>query len=471
MRKTFLTALAICGTIGLHAQQIFKTNSDYLQVKVNNVLQSDNWTIGKNIDNGAFEAEMVNENNIVTYSDGKNSISFDLKLGQQIDFLILKNGKDTINQQLVGVAPNANFSEEYIANHKGKSIVAIPEVSELVNIIMALHPDAEKEANMFGTSTAYYQRVKKHFEPYLNHPALDTIKKYITDLDYVEQYDVNLFSRNSYNYYYALKMTACGYHFDENGNIVNDGNIQEIGKKYYDFNPMKDIEVFEDFARKSNFREFYKENQPYYNSLLATYNQLNPIQKMQTWLDAKFGFSYNAYLVYFSPLIGGAHSTRSYQSNGFKQTLMFICRAEYNDAYSKIQNELLESRVVFTEIDHNYVNPISDKFLDKINQALSNREVWTNSSINNASYGSPYKVFNEYMTFAVYSLYLNDNYKEKDVKAYLPTLNNQMENARGFSKFTDFDQTLLAKYKANPNIKIEDLYEYILDWCTEQNRG
>lgn len=467
MKKLF-TLLFACGTMMLYAQQIFKTNNDYLQVKVNNVLQADNWIIGKDINIEAFEAETTKENNTVTYSDGKDSISFDLKLGQQIDFLILKNNKDTISQQLVGVEPNANFTQEYIAKYKNKTVVAIPEVSELVNIMMALHPDAEGEGNMFDTSTIYYKKVKEHFAAYINHPALDTIKKYITDINYIKEYDVNLFSRDSYNYYYALKMTACGYRFDEYGHIINDGNIKEMGKGYYSFNPLKDVKMFEDFARMSNFRQFYKENQPYYNNLLETYNQLNPIQKMQTWLDHKFGFSYGSYLVYFSPLVDGAHSTRGYQSNGFKQTAMFIARADYDESLSEIQNELAESRIVFTEIDHNYVNPASDKFLEKINKALSNRDVWAKPTITNA-YNSPYKLFNEYMTFAVYSLYLNDNYRKEDIDEYLPKLNKTMAINRGFSKFTEFNQVLLAKYKENTAISMEALYEYILDWCAEQN--
>lgn len=242
-----------------------------------------------------------------------------------------------------------------------------------------------------------------------------------------------------------------------------------MGKGYHSFNPMKDIKLIEDFARVTNFRTFYKDNKPYYDQLLQTYNQLNPIQKMQTWLDKKFQFSYGSYLVYFSPLINGAHSTRGYQSNGFNQTIMFIASAEYEDKLSQIQNELAESRVVFTEIDHNYVNPISAKYLEKINQAFSNRNLWAQPIITN-SYESPYKIFNEYMTFAVYSLYINDNYSKKDLEEYLPLLNETMTVRRGFTKFSEFNQALLTQYQKNTNISIFTLYEFILDWSAEQDK-
>src|SRR5690606_39390835 len=53
--------------------------------------------------------------------------------------------------------PYAYFSKEYIEKYNNKSVVEIPEVSELVNIIMALHKDAENEDNMFDVSTEYYR--------------------------------------------------------------------------------------------------------------------------------------------------------------------------------------------------------------------------------------------------------------------------------------------------------------------------
>src|SRR5690606_32548400 len=147
-------------------------------VKVNNVLQADNWIRGKDINIEAFGAETKKENNIVTDSEGKDYISLDFKLLPQIGLLILKHNNDTISQQLVIVEPNVNFTQEYIAKYKNKTVVAIPDVSELVNIMMALHPDAEGERNMFDTRTIYYKKVKEHLAAYINHPALDTIKKY-----------------------------------------------------------------------------------------------------------------------------------------------------------------------------------------------------------------------------------------------------------------------------------------------------
>ncbi len=128
---------------------------------------------------------------------------------------------------------------------------------------------------------------------------------------------------------------------------------------------------------------------------------------------------------------------------------------------------MLESRVVFTEIDHNYVNPISDKYLEKINEVFNTREIWAKGEITNGN-STPYMVFNEYMTFAVYSLYLEDNYSEEDVLAFLPMMESQMENRRGFINFSAFNRELLKKYKEDKTYSMEKLYEHMFDWASKE---
>ena len=148
---------------------------------------------------------------------------------------------------------------------------------------------------------------------------------------------------------------------------------------------------------------------------------------------------------------------------------MFICKAEYDKDYTEIMNELIESRVIFTEIDHNYVNPVSDQFIPSINQSFSNRNKWALGEITDA-YSNPYMIFNEYMTYAVYTLYIYDNYSHSELQSYLPRLENQMEKDRGFINFKKFNQTLLNHYKQNPKIQMTELYEFILNWALLENK-
>jgi hypothetical protein len=466
MKKRILTIILSISTFYSFGQTIFKSENDAIKILVNN--ESNNWNLSPETNPDIFYVECTKKINKVEIKDNKKVQVFNVSLGQKIDFIILNSKNEKCYTRLEGIKPNVNFSSDYIKQNRGKTIVAIPEVSELVNILMVLHKDAEKENNMFNTNTKYYKEVRNYFKPYLNHKALDTINKYITDLTKRENGEY-MFSNNSYGYYYALKMNACAYVFDKNNSIKNSGIVNKFANGYYPIDPFKDVSLFEDFAKKSNFREFYLSHKPFYDSLIRTYNQLNPIIKMQTWLDKKFGFGYGSYVVYFSPLISGAHSTQHFKSNGFNQSFMFIAPAEMDKRYSAVMNELIESRVVFTEIDHNYVNPISDKFLDKINKVFSNREKWAKGEVT-SMYNSPYMVFNEYMTFAVYSLYVNDNFSNENLMEFLPMMENQMENSRGYINFKKFNRALLEMYKADKNIKMTDLYTFILKWAEEENK-
>lgn len=363
--------------------------------------------------------------------------------------------------------PYAYFSKEYIEKYNNKSVVEIPEVSELVNIIMALHKDAENEDNMFDVKTDYYKRVKEYFKTSINHPIIDSIENNIGNITLLEEHKIKVFSRESYNFYYNLKMNACSYYFDENGKIVHNGAVKNFrgGDNLVD----KYLNLIQDFSDQSNFRQFYRENKDYYDSLIFTYKELNPIQQMQNWLDKKFDYSYGSYVIYFSSLVNGAHSARFFNKGNFKQAFMFVCPIERNPEVSLIDDVIMSSRPLFTEIDHSYVNPLSDKYIENINHSFSNKKVWTFGEIAE-SYHNEYLIFNEYMTFAVYSLYLFDNYPEENFSKYLPYIEKQMVESRGFINFKDFNRELLAKYKTSPNIKMSELYDYILEWASNVNK-
>ena len=444
-------------------QDIFHTTDSLLSIKVNGKLEVESWTIDPKIRPDVYEVECKSIENKVTFLDSQDSISFNIKAEETINFTVLNNTKDSAFIQIVGVKPNYNFTPAYIKLKEGKTNIEIPEVSELANILVALHRDAEQDKNMIYSGNDYYKRAKDYFKPYLSHPMMDTIHKYIGDIRYVEDGKVSLFSNESYYYYYALKMNACTYEFKEDGTIANQGFIEEMARGWSPFDPFKDKDLIEDFAIKSNFQAFYKENEPYYKELLETYRTLNPIGKMQQWLDQKFGFSYGNYTVYFSPLVSGAHSTKSFDTENFKQTFMFIACAEFNEDYSITMNELMESRVVFTELDHNYVDIVTEEYVDKIDRIFSDRNNWSIEELTDA-YPTPSKIFNEYMTFGVYSLYVYDNYEEKYLQEFLPIMEKQMEDVRGFTKFRAFNKALLDFYRKNPNQTMQTYFEFILNW-------
>jgi len=460
-----LVCLACSNSFG---QTIFRTTSKQLKVRVNGAGETSDWTVTPALSPDILTVDCELPINTVTFSDGKDSVSFVIALEQSIDFVVVLNTIDSAHTRIIGGKPNLIITADYIKKYNDKISIEVPEVSELVNVLMALHPDAEKEGNMFQTDLPYYRRVKKHFAKFLSHPALDTIKKYISGLHRMEGSNEELFSENSYKYYYALKMNACSYSYNANGNIVLTGALREMARGWNAFDPMKDLNVFEQFADESGFREFYRNNISYYDSLIALYRTLNPMKKMKAWLDKTFQRSYGSYVVYFSPLVNGAHSTQRIVKDDFSQTCMFICPSSRSENVSLKMNELQNSRVVFTEIDHNYVNPVTVEYLDKVNAAFSHREKWAVGEATN-SYNTPFMVFNEYMTFAVYSLYVNDHFSSKELTEFLPHMEKQMSEQRGYVRFKEFNRTLLEKYRKQSGISIKELYDYILQWSQAEN--
>lgn len=150
---------------------------------------------------------------------------------------------------------------------------------------------------------------------------------------------------------------------------------------------------------------------------------------------------------------------------------MWVQKVTFKDENNPTElDELINSRMVFTEIDHNFVNPISDKFIDRINKAFKDREKWVDDSLKGVSnYNNPYMVFNEYITWSLYSLYILDNFSKEEYDKYVPKyLEDRTVRLSGWKKFKEFNRKLVELYKQEPDRDIHDLYTLILDWCDVQ---
>jgi hypothetical protein len=95
----------------------------------------------------------------------KDSVIFDV---------VRKQGQDTLHCffYIIEKQEHANFSEEYRRTHQGKTLVEIPDVYELVNIIYALTPSGKTDANIVHQNTPYYNEVMNYFGTYAQDPAI-----------------------------------------------------------------------------------------------------------------------------------------------------------------------------------------------------------------------------------------------------------------------------------------------------------
>ena len=163
------------------------------------------------------------------------------------------------------------------------------------------------------------------------------------------------------------------------------------------------------------------------------------------------------YVVAISPLVGGQNCHRDIDSS---KTVDFpnISKGLILGNLEVNNKRIVENHSLFTEMDHGYINPISDKY-EKLITSNFNIVKWDKES------GYPgINCFNEYMTWAVYDLFIKENFpKVSDSIA----LQWQYQNSsRGFIAQNLFSKKVAELYFNQKGIKkIENIYTPLLKWC------
>jgi hypothetical protein len=358
---------------------------------------------------------------------------------------------------------NVMFSDEYKSRHKGTIQFDIPEVYELANIIWNLSPSGQRDT-LLVKNTDYYRRVFAHFKPYLDHPVFKS-------LDFPDS--------TYYMNYYGFRENSFCFAF-EGDKIVGNGTYNYVfGADWDNFGSLFKtlLPQVEDFAKKSGFRKFYSQNQAYYRSLLARQQKMMPVKAMWTWLEKEFpDDKYDSYRIVFSPLITGSHSTQkffAYDFGWFSENIMFVCGPERYDSrpnWTEAEKSGELSGVVFTEIDHNYVNPVSARYGKKFDTIFSPAKNWVAPGQSANWYSSPQAVFNEYMTHAVFCLWVKEYFDGPMAKKIIENREALMVDRRLFYRFREFNKALMEIKNANPGKSIPDLYPQVLEWCEKNNR-
>lgn len=353
-----------------------------------------------------------------------------------------------------------HFDEKFKKENQGKTKVEINEVKELLHIMIAITEIGLGNDDMVQQSGTYYQDVLNQFKSFKN-------EKIIGKFD-------SLIKANAINY---VLITGNGISYDFKGNkLIPNKNYIFPAQSVSSHTTVKTNIItiwktdIEKFAEKSGFRDFYKKHIPYYNTLISQYNTMANLGKQWEWLEKNFDTRVNNYTVLTSPLINSLNYTTSYNDNGFLQILMVLPPLDEPQGRTEKENTVYNTRVMFTEVDHNYTGAPLKKFTSTINESLKEREKWVNVKQEGTEYyPNPLRVFDEYMTFAVFYLYCADQYADDS-----PTLTyayrdlNEIMKQRGFIKMKEFNDELLSLRKKYPNKKIEELYPDLLEWCKTQ---
>ena len=325
-------------------------------------------------------------------------------------------------------------------------IVEVPEVYELANVILSL-TNYQTLAAHTVLAGPYLTQVRAHFDSLRSHPLIAALNARLTSGGFW-----------NYDAYYGFRENSFAYQFGAAGLMHSTAYTQPWGGTDVFSQEIKRVE---DFASRSGFRAFFTNHAALYADQIQRYEELVSIQRMWTWLETHFPDRYGRYHIVFSPLINGSHSTQRYTTGGVRETVMFIAGPDVvaNTVGASIRTAHLE-RLVFTEIDHNYVNPATDRYARLVRFVFKDVNAW-NSDPNN--YRSSIATFNEYMTWAVFNLYARDTYDAATATEVREAVIKSMVQNRRFTKFREFEQVVMDVYAAaGAQACIPNLYGEIL---------
>lgn len=351
-------------------------------------------------------------------------------------------------------ANNSNFDDQYTLNNTGAIKFEIPETYELANVILYLSECSEKTGNR--PDSEYANQVRKYFEPFRQHKLIQVLNN-------------NCNEHQLWGTYYGFRENSLAFRFDDT-TLQYDTPYKHLssdnsGIRGGQFRNM--LYLIQEFASTSNFRTFYQNNLGQYKNMIERQEQLLPIDDMWKWVENEFPQRLDAYKIVFSPLIGGSHSTRHFYTGFFKnpdfqECIMFINSSEDIDSrdYSENLKEGLMSGIVFTEIDHNYVNPTSDEHIIAIQELINDKDHWATKKAQQ-NYRNEYAIFNEYMTHSLFCLYVQDKY-ESTVRDEIIDKREKLMERRGYKMFKEFNEILLNKM-ATTDSSVYDNYADIIE--------
>lgn len=326
--------------------------------------------------------------------------------------------------------------------------VIIPDAWELANIILAETNYGLNDRNLIWKQGEYYQRVRAHFDRHRTHGSMKRMQ---------------LEGGDPLRRMYEFRENSLAWGFVD-GKLVH-------GKRYESFwRPDRFKELWAEvqaFADASDFLAFYAANAAYYRAAIERYKEMVEPDSMAAWLEREFARHYDRYTVAISPLIYGSHSASGPHTRFGNEALMFVSGPDITGNVTPGVQRASMQRAVFTEIDHMFVNPVTDLYRMRVEQVFAERAKWTTD--NSSFYTSPRSVFNEYMTWAVFFLFLDGRVSSADFDEMFTRVNQQMEQSRRFIKFGVFNRALLDLWRSRAaGTRARDLYPAILEWAAQQ---
>ena len=467
MKSIFQIVILILFFAQAGAQQlpVILSNTNSISIKDGDIFRPNSWTLAPEYNPDIYNAALINgQSHIVTFYTDIDSISFNVHLGKEYNFIIL-HGKDSCYTQIKGTrfTPRAVFDEIYQQKSKGKFFVEIPEVYELVNVAIAITSFGIKDKNYIFKRSDYYNSVREYFDKYQNHP-------FVLKLD-------SILNKNS-GWYATLKMNGNAFEFNDKGQVVKSSVYDRTGFGNERTNRLQPyFEQMQSFASETRFRDFYNHNKEFYKNQVKFYEDTADVKEMKNWLDRHFPSSndYDTYKIIFSPLVAYNQSTTWFESNGFKELqphVNFPYQIDFTKLLASTSKEavrIYRGNIVFTEINHGYINSEADKYREQVQNAVSNRRKWIEKNRPD-NYYPGMAIFNEYMNWGLVVLRILDYVPVEQQKPLIERVERMMVINRGFIQFREYNTFLMNLYKNRKEPTLATLYPQIIEWFELNNK-
>lgn len=317
------------------------------------------------------------------------------------------------------------------------SPVRLSETYELANIILALTDYGKTDPWEVSQQSTYYREVRAYFDRYSNHPLLTKVN----------------YSRQQWESFLSFRTDAYAFAFDSANHVVRRISF----KANQGFNPFEEnLNLVEDFANVTGFRQFYRDHLPYYRGLASAYLSSQRYPEMRHFLETEFGKQPNmsAYAIVMSPLVGRMNCHRMVAGVGtdFSTLPTFLLTGKAGQATSE-EEVASGTHMLFTELDHAFVNPLTDHYRSLVEANFATSQWDSGSGYQRDSLAT----FNEYMTWAVYDLYVQHYFPA--VAAKISTDWTLQNETHGFYASALFNQELATLYHGRkPGQTLKDIY-------------
>ena len=448
-----------------------------------------------------------NNNNVFRIICDKDSALFSFFTNIDSVFLIVKP-QDTITIKIIsesntaitkikviGFDKSENYSNAYVKEYTNAILLDVPEVSELIKIILLLNQDElekgiKSKNSMYKEvySSDYYKDVLDYFYKFKDEKIINELAFFEKDASYSNRADN----------YLAIRKFSTLYKFNAENKILKS--------RYYNLEAGNDYDILEcfmplinDFAIKTDFRQFYKLHLTSYKESKDNYMKLVPVNSIWNFTEKHFTNKIQFLKIINSPLESFFYvSATNYNKNlPLNQYIFYattpIWRIE-NDNNAVNQNYIRNSYSFFKVHLNKYLD---DYFKDdtlQLNNIFKKKNNWMyQNKINNDLSGK--FIFYTYTINALFNQYYEEDlklkYKDEDGlnldalfnnyygrhlfdvdygehvfgKNKIDLLHRDVFTLLKSDKFNEYFSSVYQKYKPEEyNLVLEEMIE----WCKKQ---